>query len=318
MTVGGPCHRPRIGSRCGEDGPWALGGRRGSGERRRCGLGGTGRGGRSAHAGCDGRGSRPGGCGRGPARPHEEPRPPEPRLPDVHPLEVLQGVDPLAPDEDLLLTALQVAVLRTIHTGSTEVGEQVAQRIDHLEAEYGEGVEEEYLDFLDGLTSTDPTDHGWQTIAWDVLVTWLRTARQPPGRSRRRGARAPVGRGAPGAGRTGARTAGDPPRRTRRTTAARPRRMPPRRSRRRLDLARGGPRRGDGERRSEPPRPPHRGWTRGHPRADTPPRRGEQRGLLHRPSERRDCRTREVAWPQSSAPESASQRWADRGRSAKR
>ena len=112
--------------------------------------------------------------------PHEEPRLPEPRLPDVHPLEVLQGVDPLAPDEDLLLTALQVAVLRTLHTGSTVVGVQVAQRIDQLEAEYGEGVEEEHFDFLDGLTSTGPMDHGWETIAWDVLVTWLRTAGQRP------------------------------------------------------------------------------------------------------------------------------------------
>jgi hypothetical protein len=120
--------------------------------------------------------------GRDPQRargPRERARPTG-QPPELHPLEVLQGVDPLAPDEDLLLAALERAVARTIDTGSTDVGEQVAQRIDHLEAEYGEAVEEEYLDHLDELTPTDPMDYGWKAIAWDVLTTWLRTARHRP------------------------------------------------------------------------------------------------------------------------------------------
>ena len=100
--------------------------------------------------------------------------------PEFDPLEVLEEVDACWPDEDALRTALELAVVRTIATESPDVGEQVALRIDDLEAEYGEAVEEEYLDHLDELTSTDPMDHGWSAIAWDVLMTWLRTARHRP------------------------------------------------------------------------------------------------------------------------------------------
>ena len=105
--------------------------------------------------------------------PHEH-RPP----PKLHPLEVLDGADPLAPDEDLLRTALELAVLRTIDTGSPEVGDEVALRIGELDAEYDEAVELEYLDHLDGLAPTDPTLDGWKWSAWDVLGKWLRSARR--------------------------------------------------------------------------------------------------------------------------------------------
>jgi hypothetical protein len=98
--------------------------------------------------------------------------------PDPHPLEVFEGVDPYSPDEEVLRTALELAVLRTIDIGSPEVGEQVALLIDHLDAEYGEAVEAEYLDYLDELTPTDPTLDGWRSIAWDALEEWLGIVRR--------------------------------------------------------------------------------------------------------------------------------------------
>jgi hypothetical protein len=106
-------------------------------------------------------------------RPHEH-RPP----PQLHPLAVLDAADPLAPDEDLLRTALELAVLRTIDTGSPEVAYEVALRIGELDAEYDDAVELEYLDYLDGLTPTDPMLDGWRWRAWDVLGRWLGTARR--------------------------------------------------------------------------------------------------------------------------------------------
>jgi hypothetical protein len=104
----------------------------------------------------------------------------QPPIPEFDPLEVLEEVDACWPDEDALRTALELAVLRTIASESADAGEQVALRIDDLEDEYGEAVEEEYLDHLDELASTDPMDYGWRAIAWDVLMTWLRTARHRP------------------------------------------------------------------------------------------------------------------------------------------
>jgi hypothetical protein len=107
-------------------------------------------------------------------------QPPEVHPPEIHPLEVLEEVDPNWPDEDVLRTALELAVVRTIATESPDAGEQVALRIDDLDVEYGEAVEAEYLDYLDGLTPTDPMLDTWSAAATYVLVEWLRTA--PRGR----------------------------------------------------------------------------------------------------------------------------------------
>ncbi len=100
-----------------------------------------------------------------------------PALP--HPLEVLDGADPLAPDDDVLLAALGLAVLRTIDTESPDIGDEVALRIGELDAEYDDAVEDlEFLGLLGELTSTDPMFEGWSPRAWEVLGEWLRTARR--------------------------------------------------------------------------------------------------------------------------------------------
>ena len=115
-----------------------------------------------------------------PGRPDERLRLPEHQVPTLDPVEVLAEAEPFVPDEDLLRTALELAVVRTIDTGSPDVGDQVARRIEQLEAEYGEAVEQEYLDHVDGLMPWDPMLAGWQPAAWDVLDEWLRTAQQRP------------------------------------------------------------------------------------------------------------------------------------------
>jgi hypothetical protein len=68
--------------------------------------------------------------------------------------------------------------MRTIDTVSPDVGDQVSLRIGELESEYGDAVELEYVDHLDGLTPTDPTLDGWSPRAWYVLGEWLMTARR--------------------------------------------------------------------------------------------------------------------------------------------
>ncbi|MFC5062381.1 hypothetical protein [Actinomycetospora atypica] len=109
-------------------------------------------------------------------RDRSEDRPPH-RPSELHPLEVLEEVDPDRPDEDVLRIALELAVVRTIDTGSPDVAEDVAGRIGRLGTEYGEAVELEYLDYLDGMTPVDPTLFGWDELALDVLVGWLGAAR---------------------------------------------------------------------------------------------------------------------------------------------
>jgi hypothetical protein len=100
------------------------------------------------------------------------------QAPELHPLEVLEGADPYAPDDDLLRTALELAVVRTVDTESPDVGAEVARRIADLDSEYGEAVELEYVDHLAGLTPWDPMLDRWGARAWDILAEWLRTARR--------------------------------------------------------------------------------------------------------------------------------------------